>query len=234
MNFVGRNGKLEDMAKDSDNNNHYPFCMAAPLEQEPETLGEVSQWLAEWKWNGIRAQLNRCQGKTSIWSRHEEPIGEQFPELLEASSLLEEGTVLEGEILAWSEGEVLPLALLQERLHCHSVSEEALTQLPVAFMVVDILKLQRQDLRQKSLKERKKSLVQLLTPGALDAAPSCRGQLHPLLRVSPNLQFSSWEDLAELHTLSHALNVEGVILKGIDSHYDSAFGKSGWWIWKND
>ncbi|HMK73652.1 MAG TPA: ATP-dependent DNA ligase, partial [Myxococcaceae bacterium] len=69
----------------------YPFFLASPLEEEPQALGERGQWLAEWKWDGIRGQLIRRSGRTFLWSRGEELIGERFPELLEAADRLPDG-----------------------------------------------------------------------------------------------------------------------------------------------
>lgn len=218
--------------QDADVSKPYPFYLAYPLEQEPEALGDVSEWQAEWKWDGIRSQLIRRQGQTFIWSRGEELISERFPELLQASGLLPDGTVLDGEILAWAEGEVLPFNLLQKRITRKSLSKKLLEEIPVALMVYDILEHDGEDIRNKTMAERRRILVELLTPGALDAAPSCRGQLHPIFRVSPNLMVSSWAELAESRTTSRELKVEGIMLKRATSPYGVGRRKGDWWKWK--
>ncbi len=218
--------------QDADVSRPYPFYLAYPLEQEPAALGDVSDWLAEWKWDGIRSQLIRRDGKTFIWSRGEELISERFPELLEASEQLPDGTVIDGEILAWAEGEVLPFNLLQKRITRKSLSKKLLQEIPVALMAYDILEHEGVDIRNQPMNERRKTLVQLLSPGALDAAPSCRGQLNPIFRVSPNLIVSSWEELAESRTTSRDLKVEGIMLKRADSAYGVGRRKGDWWKWK--
>ena len=60
----------------------YPFFLAHPLQAAPETLGARDAWLAEWKWDGIRAQLIHRDGATTLWSRGDEPIAGQFPEIM--------------------------------------------------------------------------------------------------------------------------------------------------------
>jgi DNA ligase 1 len=64
---------------DADISRPYPFFLAYPLEGAPEGLGPVDEWQAEWKWDGIRAQVIRRQGQTFIWSRGEELITDKFP-----------------------------------------------------------------------------------------------------------------------------------------------------------
>ncbi len=218
--------------QDADASKPYPFYLAYPLEQEPGALGDVGEWLAEWKWDGIRSQLIRRQGETFIWSRGEELITDRFPELLQASELLPDGTVLDGEILAWSEGEVLPFNLLQKRITRKSLSKKLLEEIPAALMVYDIIEHNGQDIRSLPMAERRRILVELLTPGALDSAPSCRGQLHPIFRVSPNLIVSTWEQLAESRTTSRELKVEGIMLKRASSPYGVGRRKGDWWKWK--
>ncbi len=219
------------MSKQVEASKPYPFCLAHPLEQEPAALGEVSQWLAEWSWSGIRSQLGRREGKTFIWSSDQELISERFPELLEAAELLPDHTILDGVILGWDEGEVLPVNILQERLKCETLREISLQEIPVALMTFDILESEGIDIREKPLRQRRRTLVRLLSPGALDAAPSCRGQLHPRLRVSTNLQFSSWDELAELRPLSLDLKADGILIKRADSAYGEGFCIGDWWKW---
>ena len=91
----------------------YPFFLASPLEDGPEALGERAAWQVEWKWDGIRGQLIRRGGHVFLWSRGEELITERFPEVVEAGETLPDGTVLDGEVLAYGEDRPLPFALLQ-------------------------------------------------------------------------------------------------------------------------
>lgn len=82
----------------------YPFFLANPLKDGPDlTLGRPEDWIAEWKWDGIRAQLIRRQGQTFIWSRGKELVTEQFPEVASAAAALPDGSVIDGELVGWSE-----------------------------------------------------------------------------------------------------------------------------------
>ena len=83
---------------DADASRPYPFYLAYSLEADPESLGDPVEWLAEWKWDGIRAQLIRRTGRTFLWSRGEELLNGRFPEVEEAAALLPEGSVLDGEL----------------------------------------------------------------------------------------------------------------------------------------
>ena len=93
----------------------YPFFLAHPLEGNPETLGDIAEWQAEWKWDGIRGQLVKRQGQVFVWSRGEELISGQFPEIVAAAADLRD-CVLDGDVLAARDGKVLPFNALQKRL----------------------------------------------------------------------------------------------------------------------
>ena len=67
-------------------------------------LGATADWLVEWKWDGIRAQLVKRGGHVWLWSRGEELVTERFPEIARAGAALPDGTVIDGEILAWKDG----------------------------------------------------------------------------------------------------------------------------------
>ena len=61
----------------------YPFCLAHPLDIEkgPESIGDCSDYLVEWKWDGIRGQVIRRSDQTFIWSRGEELMEKRWPEI---------------------------------------------------------------------------------------------------------------------------------------------------------
>jgi DNA ligase-1 len=107
---------VDPEAQDTTASRPYPFFLAYQLDVPVAELGEATEWLAEWKWDGIRAQVIRRGGETWIWSRGEELLRGRFPELEEAASLLPDGTVLDGEVLPWRDGGPLPFALLQRRI----------------------------------------------------------------------------------------------------------------------
>src|SRR5262249_54042469 len=101
---------------DDDRSRPYPFFLASPLDGSPEVLGDVSEWLIEWKWDGIRAHLVRRGADVHLWSRGEELITPRFPEISTAGLQLPEGTVLDGEVLAFRDDRPLPFSALQQRI----------------------------------------------------------------------------------------------------------------------
>src|SRR5690606_31987787 len=96
----------------------YPFYLASPLEGDPaDALGDLSGWLLEWKWDGIRAQLIRRGGTVAVWSRGDERLDGRFPEVEAAARTLPDGLVLDGELLGWSCDAPLPFLALQKRIN---------------------------------------------------------------------------------------------------------------------
>jgi DNA ligase-1 len=207
---------------DADISRPYPFFLAYPLEEEASSLGPVGEWQIEWKWDGIRAQLVRRRGETFLWSRGQELITEQFPEIAETGKHLPEGTVLDGEILPWKNGAVLPFSRLQRRLGRKKVSKKALSEFPVILLAYDILEKQEQDIREKPLKWRRKHLVELLPP-VNSAVP---------LSLSPVVQVKSWKELAAAQQESRSRKVEGMMLKRLNSPYRVGRRRGDWWKWK--
>ncbi len=199
----------------------YPFFLAAPLEDPVETLGDPREWLAEWKWDGIRAQALRRGGETHLWSRGEELVTSRFPEIVRALAALPEGTVLDGEILAWREG-VLPFAVLQRRIGRLGVTPRMQREAPVAFVAYDVLEENGADLRESPLSERRRRLEALLS-GASGA-----------LRISERVPGATWAERAAAREGARARGVEGLILKRLSSPYGAGRRRGDWWKWKVD
>jgi DNA ligase-1 len=199
----------------------YPFFLASPLEQPVDTLGPRDEWLAEWKWDGIRAQIVRRQGEVFLWSRGEELLAGRFPELEAAATHLPNGVVLDGEVLAYREG-VLPFAVLQTRIGRQKLTPKVLADAPVAFMTYDLLEEGGVDVREQPLSQRRGSLRRIL-----DAGP-------PRLLVSPEVPAPSWRDLAVLREEARLRNVEGLMLKRLASPYRAGRRRGDWWKWKID
>ena len=113
---------MEDIMDPSDEgkdgmNRPFPFCLASPLQEKANSLGEVGDWQVEWKWDGIRAQLLTTGGGGGmLWSRGEESIDESFPEVLECIPYLPPVLCLDGEILAWGREGLRSFSRLQKRL----------------------------------------------------------------------------------------------------------------------
>ncbi|HUJ26735.1 MAG TPA: ATP-dependent DNA ligase [Myxococcales bacterium] len=207
---------------DADASRPYPFFLASPLEDGPRSLGPREEWLAEWKWDGIRAQIVRRAGGAYLWSRGEELITERFPDLAGAWASLPEGTVLDGEVLAFAGGAPMPFAVLQRRIGRQKLSEDILREAPAAFMAYDLLELGGADLRERPLRERRARLQELL---------SGRSERLPL---SAELIAASWDELASLRRTSRERGVEGLMLKRRDSPYRHGRPRGDWWKWKID
>jgi DNA ligase 1 len=200
----------------------YPFFLASPLEQAPHELGSIERWLAEWKWDGIRAQLIRRRGRVFLWSRGEELVTERFPELAHAAARLPDGCVLDGEILAWDEQGVMPFAVLQTRIGRDKVSARVLESAPVSFLAYDLLEHEGNDVRALPLAERRAHLAAVLEQ------PGVR------FLLSSELPAASWQDLGALHDQARARQVEGLMLKRRDAGYGTGRQKGAWWKWKID
>jgi DNA ligase-1 len=192
----------------------YPFCLAHPLEGDPDQLGEIAEWQAEWKWDGIRAQLIRRAGETFLWSRGEDMIHEAFPDVTALGELLPDGTVLDGEILAWN-GEPMPFSQLQRRINRKLVGKKLLTEVPCTLCAFDLLEFGGEDWRSRPLAER-------------------RAQLEKLegLIISPSVVAASWEELQAKRGDSRAMFAEGLMLKRLDSDYTPGRKRGAWWKWK--
>ncbi|MBT1259091.1 ATP-dependent DNA ligase [Pseudomonas sp. VS40] len=206
----------------------YPFFLAhglaQPVEQFNDLLGSPADWQVEWKWDGIRAQLVKRDGRLWIWSRGEELVTERFPELHSLVSGLPDGTVIDGEIVVWKDA-VQPFALLQQRIGRKTLSKKVLEDAPVAVLAYDLLEHQGDDWRNHTQAERRTQLEQVIA--------QCN---QPVLLASPLLTGATWEELAEQREASRSLGVEGMMLKARDGLYGVGRTKDMgvWWKWKVD
>ena len=210
----------------------YPFFLAHPLPGDVQGLGNPADWIVEWKYDGIRAQLVRRAGSTWIWSRGEELLSDRFPEIMEQSRALPEGTVLDGEVLVWREGapHPEPFNVLQRRIGRKTVTRKALTEAPVRFVAYDLLEHAGQDCRARPQHERR-TLLEEVAPASGIA-------------VSPPVQANSWQAYAALREGSREQGVEGFMLKHRQARYGIGRRKGGdeggpaalqaWWKWKVD
>ncbi|HEX8822914.1 MAG TPA: ATP-dependent DNA ligase, partial [Archangium sp.] len=169
---------------DGDRSRPYPFYLASPLEQPVEGLGDRSEWMVEWKWDGIRGQLIHRQGAIYLWSRGEELVTERYPEIAKAATSLPPGTVLDGEILAYEDGRPLPFARLQRRIGRQKLTAKVLAEAPAVFMAYDLLEEKGEDLRPLPLRERRARLEALLSD-------------KPQFPISPRIPADTWEELTQ-------------------------------------
>jgi DNA ligase-1 len=203
-----------------DSGQPYPFFLAHALEDAPATLGVPADWIVEWKYDGIRAQVVRRAGQCWIWSRGEELVTERFPEVVALAQALPDGTVVDGEILAWQDGRPAPFALLQQRLNRKTLPRKLLQEAPVTLLAYDLLEEGGRDLRSEPL---------LLRRERLEGLSARTG-----LPVSPLLEEASWESLAAQRAASRERGVEGLMLKQRGAPYGAGRTKSEglWWKWK--
>jgi len=205
-----------------------PFYLAPQLDKDPSELGDPADWRAEWKYDGIRAQLVRRSGETALWSRGDELVTALFPEIVGAAGSLPADAVLDGEILIWSGDKPRPFAELQTRLNRTAAPPPQLhlfDESRAVMLVFDLLETSGEDLRDRRHDDRRARLEVLLDQAGSDA-----------LRLAPRVEIDTWEALAAQRESSRTRRVEGLMLK----HKDSSYGEgrrraeTGWWKWKVD
>lgn len=203
----------------------YPFFLASPLETEIEALGDPAHWLAEWKWDGIRAQLMWRDGQAGLWSRGEERLDGRFPEIEQAAVRLPVDGVLDGELLAWDApgNQPLPFTALQKRIGKLKPGARLLAGTPVRFMAYDLLEYAGDDLRERPLHARRALLAGMLAAADDDA-----------LMLSPSLLADGWPALATEREQARERGTEGLMLKRLDSPYRVGRKRGDWWKWKVD
>ena len=246
---------------DADRSRPYPFCLASPIDNAitdapaiATLLGERADWLVEWKWDGIRAQLIVRGGRVYLWSRGEELITDRFPEVAGVAAGLADGTVLDGEILAWRGDRPLPFAALQQRIGRERQVARTARDLPVVFMAYDVLEDCGVDVRATPLSDRRallEAIVARLRPAGFGAAAAPAAGKAPLLpfeddvtgtaglaqdtiRVSAVVTGETWDVLAAVRGESRHRAVEGLMLKRLTSAYGVGRKRGDWWKWKID
>ncbi len=321
----------EEEPDDADDGSARPDDDALALANDPDAveraLGDIAGWMLEWKWDGIRLQLIRRNGEVALWSRGEERLDGRFPEIEAAAAALPRDCVLDGELLAWREGDA-PLAFtaLQTRIQRLKPGPKTLADTPVRMQCYDLLELDGEDLRALPLSERRARLESLLAPNIDDApsagtTPAARASTHrpaadeavsgpgsehampfatvgiagetegatregtagaevpsqgdvgpyrsghdqvatsvaatstlgtdpnaaartarvdraaassARITLSPLIDAPSWRVAAELRAVARERNVEGLMLKRLDSTYQSGRRRGDWWKWKID
>lgn len=204
-----------------DQSKPYPFCLAYALEKDLEDLGKPDDWLVEYKWDGIRGQIIKRNEEIFIWSRGEELVTEQFPELVETFKNCEGNFVIDGEILAVKDDKVLNFNELQKRLNRKNVTKKMLEEIPVSVFVYDVLEWENEDIREKHFHERRQILENWV-------------EINPQknIRISDLISFENWDELDEIRNNAREINAEGLMLKNRNSVYHSGRKKGDWWKWK--
>ena len=207
----------------------YPFFLASPLQLDSVRETPPEQWWIEHKWDGIRGQLIQRSSGAYLWSRGEELINAQFPELIEMAASLPDDTVLDGEVICWGaeEERPRPFSDLQRRLGRKTVGRKLRQDCPACFVAYDLLEFGGEDRRNSTLEERLTMMTTLLA--SMDQARSA-GQL----RVSGGERLSHWNDLDSLRQRAVREGAEGVMLKQRQSPYLNGRKRGHWWKHKRD
>jgi len=233
------------------------FMLASPVESAEEALSYFERATVEDKYDGIRAHAHIHDGQARLYSRTRDEITESFPELPPALAGLPDGTILDGEIVAWSRGEdipvraterssgsavegrALPFSTLQQRLGRKRVSEKLMREVPVAYLVFDALCSQGKVFLDRSLGERREALDQLLPVPLAVTASHAQAQSKfvfedaaepPVLVVfrAPTFDAGSSEDIETLFTAARARGNEGLMIKDLDSPYTPGRRGKSW------
>jgi DNA ligase 1 len=215
---------LDPRALDSDRQQPYPFFLASPLEADAASLGPIDDWLLEWKWDGIRLQVIRRQGEVALWSRGEERLDGRFPEIEAAAATLPRDCVLDGELLAWKDGDApMPFTALQTRIQRKKPGPKSLADAPARMLVYDLLELDGEDWRGRALEVRRSALADLLCDHA-----------DPRMGLSPAVAAADWSTAAQSRLQARERGVEGLMIKRRASVYQVGRRRGDWWKWKID
>lgn len=223
MNEVDFDGLVTGQFTEVNKSQPYPFCLAYALDKNLEDLGNRADWQIEYKWDGIRAQLIKRDDELFIWSRGEELLNDQFPEMIQALRIIPFDFVIDGELLVVKNGEVLNFSELQKRLNRKTIPKKMLEELPVCVFVYDLLEWQGQDIRLQPLKERRALLE-----------TSFSNYKTKQLQLSEIISTTTWEGLDDLRQNARNSNSEGLMLKHLKSPYHTGRKRGDWWKWKID
>jgi DNA ligase-1 len=235
----------------------YPFYLAYAIEGEASDIGDVSEWSMEHKWDGIRSQSIFRADELFVWSRGEELVTDKYPEFQELLKYIPNGTVIDGEILPYKDGQIMNFNDLQTRIGRKTVGKKLLADVPVVIVAYDLLEWEGKDIREKPFIERRKLLDELVQSVSKKFKESLRFPASPAgrresknqnkdssnsssnssaapLLLSETMTFNSWEEVAAERDLSLEKKSEGLMLKRKGSPYLVGRKKGDWWKWKMD
>ncbi|MGB3500435.1 MAG: cisplatin damage response ATP-dependent DNA ligase [Mesorhizobium sp.] len=197
-----------------------PVMLAHPVEERDLEKADPEDFIAEWKWDGIRVQAVGDGDVRRLYSRTGDDVGQAFPDLLAAIDF--EGAI-DGELLVGSPAQTGSFSDLQQRLNRKTVSDKLARQYPAFMRCYDLLQQGEDDLRPLPFIERRARLEALMP--SLDPAR---------FDLSPLVDFNDWADLdAKRMSPPHAV-IEGVMIKRRDSIYVPGRPKGPWFKWKRD
>ena len=195
-----------------------PLMLAQPLEDGNIEGLDPRDYLAEWKWDGIRVQLVARGLEKRIYSRSGDDIGAAFPDVVD---VMPREVTLDGELLVLRDGTVASFNDLQQRLNRKTPSPRLLRDFPAAVRLYDILREGGEDLRGYTFAERRRRLESWYAPEPRQG-----------LDLSPLVPFTSWAELRELRDGARERGIEGLMLKRADSAYVAGRPKGPWFKWK--
>ena len=198
-----------------------PLMLAHPIDDAELDRITPQAFMAEWKWDGARAQLAAARDGVRLFSRSGDVITDAFPELVQGISW--QGT-LDGELLAGTPEDIQPFQQLQQRLNRKKAGPSLIKKIPVFFRAYDILLDGEDDLRQLPIEERRQHLARVITSMA-----------HPAYDFSSELDFKDQAELAALREQCREGGlIEGLMLKARGSTYQQGRIKGIWYKWKRD
>jgi DNA ligase 1 len=197
-----------------------PLMLAHPVDEGTLAGLDPADFVAEWKWDGIRVQAVAAGGQRRLYSRTGEDLSAAFPDLLAALGF---DGALDGELLVRRDGAVAPFSDLQQRLNRKTVTRAQMAALPAMIRAYDVLVWQGQDLRDRPHGARRAVLEQ-----AVAAIGSDRIDLSPLVPVT------DWPALDALRANPPDPVIEGLMLKRRDAPYLPGRPRGPWWKWKRD
>lgn len=209
----------------------YPFYLAYAIEGEVDELGAVKNWSAEHKWDGIRSQVILRNSELFVWSRGEELVTDKYPEFTSFIGKIPDGTVLDGEILPFPNGEIGTFNDLQTRIGRKTVSKALLLKVPVILKAYDLLEWNGKDIRDFPFVERRKLLKELYR--SINTLNKNSEENIPL-HLSETIHFDSWDDVIKERKRAREMRSEGLMLKNKNSTYLVGRKKGDWWKWKVD
>jgi len=219
------------------------FMLASPAESAADALSYFSDAHVEDKYDGIRAQAHVSNAQVRLFSRTRDEITASFPELPGALAGIPENAILDGEIVAWSANiakpRALPFSVLQQRLGRKKVSEKMLRDVPVAYLVFDVLYAGEQLLLNLPLHERVEILGRLLASRKPVAAQSLDSQARLLFAAedepaeasvvqAPVFSAKTAEELEMLFTAAQDRGNEGLMIKDRNSPYTPGRRGKSW------
>ncbi|HVX37479.1 MAG TPA: cisplatin damage response ATP-dependent DNA ligase [Hyphomicrobium sp.] len=196
-----------------------PVMLAHPIEEEDWPKLAPKDFVAEWKWDGIRVQIAARGSDVRMYSRQGDDISRAFPEI--RSAFHGHDCVVDGELLIMRDGEIAPFNDLQQRLNRKAVTAKMMASYPPHVRLYDLLFDGHEDLRALPFSVRRAHLE------------TWHARHHPRLTdVSPLVAFKTFDDLNTLWSSARAEGIEGLMLKRRDSAYQAGRIKGQWFKWK--